>query len=45
MVLTRSAGIPPSLRRWLWFAGLYVAGVATLAIVAYGLRVLLKVFV
>ena len=37
--------VSPSLRRWLWFAGLYVAAVVTLAIVAYGLRALLKVFV
>jgi hypothetical protein len=29
-------------RRLLWFAGLYVAGVGTLGIVAYGLRLLLK---
>jgi hypothetical protein len=28
--------------QWLWFAGLYAAGVGTLAIVAYGLRALLK---
>jgi hypothetical protein len=27
---------------WLWFAALYVAGVGTLGIVAYGLRLLLK---
>jgi hypothetical protein len=33
-----------SLRRWLWFAGLYAAGVLTLAVVAYGLRALLKLF-
>jgi hypothetical protein len=45
MVLTRGAGIDGSLRRWLWFAGLYAAGVATLALVAYGLRALLKAFV
>ena len=35
----------PFLRRWLWFVGLYVSGVVTLAVVAYGLRALLKVFV
>jgi hypothetical protein len=35
---------PPWLCRWLWFAGLYAAGVGTLAVVAYGLRALLKVF-
>lgn len=28
--------------RWLWFGGLYLAGVGTLAVVAYGLRALLK---
>ena len=33
-----------SLRRWLWFGGLYAAGVLTLAVVAYGLRALLKLF-
>jgi hypothetical protein len=32
------------LHPWLWFAGLYIAGVVTLAVVAYGLRALLKVF-
>jgi hypothetical protein len=31
------------LHRWLWFTALYVAGVGTLAVVAYGLRALLKV--
>ena len=31
------------LHRWLWFAALYAAGVGTLAVVAYGLRALLKV--
>jgi hypothetical protein len=30
------------LHRGLWFAALYAAGVATLAVVAYGLRALLK---
>jgi hypothetical protein len=44
MVLTRGAGMNHSLRRWLWFAGLYAAGVLTLAVVAYGLRALLKLF-
>jgi hypothetical protein len=43
MVLMRS-GVSPSLRRWLWFAGLYAAGVIAVAVVAYGLRVLLKAF-
>jgi hypothetical protein len=41
MGLVRSPGC---LNRWLWFAALYVAGVGTLAVVAYGLRALLKVF-
>jgi hypothetical protein len=36
------ATVPDRLRRWLWFAGLYAAGVGTLAVVAYGLRMLLK---
>jgi hypothetical protein len=45
MVLTRSVAVSPRLKKWLWFAGLYAAGVATLAIVAYGLRALLKLFV
>jgi hypothetical protein len=35
--------LPGALHRWLWFAALYVAGVGTLAVVAYGLRALLKV--
>jgi hypothetical protein len=39
MGLARS---PSSLHRWLWFAALYAAGVGTLAVVAYGLRMLLK---
>lgn len=37
--------VSPSLRRGLWFAGLYAAGVGTLAVVAFGLRALLKLFV
>jgi hypothetical protein len=45
MVLMEGARVPLWLRRWLWFVGLYTAGVATLAMVAYGLRALLKVFV
>jgi hypothetical protein len=47
MVLITKGGdiINHSLRRWLWFVGLYAAGVATLATVAYGLRALLKLFV
>ncbi len=33
--------LPPLARKLLWFVGLYVAGVAVVAIVAYGLRALL----
>jgi hypothetical protein len=32
----------PRWHQWLWFAALYAAGVGTLALVAYGLRALLK---
>jgi hypothetical protein len=39
----RPVGSPRWLRRWLWFAALYATGVGTLAVVAYGLRALLKV--
>ena len=35
---------PQRQRRWLWFAALYLASVVTLAIVAYGLRALIKAF-
>jgi hypothetical protein len=45
MVLMEGLRVPPSLRRWLWFVGLYAAGVIAVAVVAYGLRALLKVFV
>jgi hypothetical protein len=34
---------PRGVRRWLWFAAFYAAGVGALAVVAYGLRALLKV--
>jgi hypothetical protein len=37
--------VAPWVRRWLWFAGLYVAAVVVLAVVAYGLRALLKTIV
>ncbi len=37
--------VSPQLRRWLWFVALYLAGVGTLAVVAFGLRALLKLFV
>jgi hypothetical protein len=42
MVLMRLVRSPGWRHRWLWFAGLYAAGVVTLAVVAYGLRALLK---
>jgi hypothetical protein len=45
MVLMMNATVSPRLRQFLWFAGLYAAGVVTLAIVAFGLRALLKMFV
>ena len=35
--------IPHTLREWFWFSGLYLAGVGTLAGVAYGLRAILMV--
>jgi hypothetical protein len=44
MVLMPDARVSPSLRSWLWFAALYAAGVVTVAVIAYGLRALLKVF-
>ncbi len=31
----------PALRRWLWFVGLWAAGVMTVAVVAYALRLVL----
>jgi hypothetical protein len=43
MVLMEGERVPLWLRRLLWFVGLYAAGVGTLAVVAYGLRTLLKV--
>jgi hypothetical protein len=45
MVLMEGVKVPQRLRQWLWFAGLYAASICTLAIVAYGLRALLKLFV
>jgi hypothetical protein len=44
MVLMDLTRFPGALHRWLWFAGLYAAGVGTLAAVAYGLRALLAMF-
>jgi hypothetical protein len=43
MVLMGLVSFPRWLHRWIWFAALYAAGVGTLAVVAYGLRALLKV--
>jgi hypothetical protein len=43
MVVMELVSCHRSLHRWLWFAVLYAAGVGTLAIVAYGLRALLKI--
>jgi Protein of unknown function (DUF2474) len=45
MVLMEGVKVAPWVRRWLWFAALYAASVSTLAIVAYGLHALLKLFV
>jgi hypothetical protein len=45
MVLMEVVRVSPRLRRWLWFVALYLAGVGTLAVVAFGLRALLKLFV
>jgi hypothetical protein len=42
MVLMGLVSAPGRLHRWLWFAGLYAAGVLTIAGVAYGLRAMLK---
>ena len=41
----RGLTLTTSLRRWFWFVGLYAAAAGTVALVAYGLRALLKVFV
>lgn len=32
----------PSARQWLWFAGLWLAGVSATALVGYGLRLWLR---
>ena len=37
--------VSPSLRKWLWFATLYVAAIVVVAVAAYGLRALLKLLV
>lgn len=45
MPVTIKAGTKPGQRAWmsrlLWFVGLYVAGVAVVGVVAYGLKALL----
>ncbi len=33
---------PPMIQRLLWFVGLWAAGVLTLAVVAFGLRLLFR---
>lgn len=43
--MVESVKVSPQLRSWLWFAALYLGGVGTLAAVAYGLRVLLKLII
>jgi hypothetical protein len=45
MVLMEAVRVSPSARRWLWFAALYVAAIVVAAVVAYGLRALLKLVV
>jgi hypothetical protein len=45
MVLMLAVRVPPSMRQWLWFAALYLAAVGIVAVVAYGLRALLKLLV
>ncbi len=31
----------PNLRKWLWFIGLWLASVAALGVVAYGIKLML----
>jgi len=33
--------MPPLLRKWLWFIGLWLASVAALGVVAYGIRLMI----
>jgi len=33
--------MPPTLRKWLWFIGLWLASVAALGVVAYGIKLML----
>jgi hypothetical protein len=42
MVLMGLVSVPGRLHRWLWFAGLYAAGVLTMTGVAYAIRAMLK---
>jgi hypothetical protein len=44
MVLMALLSVPGWLHRWIWFAALYAAGVGSVAVVAYGLRALLKIW-
>ncbi|MDF3074536.1 MAG: hypothetical protein K0S54_2203 [Alphaproteobacteria bacterium] len=30
--------MPPALKRWAWFVGLWAAGVAVIGVVAYAIR-------
>jgi hypothetical protein len=34
--------VRPRWRRWAWFAGLYLAGLAGIAAISYGLRLLIR---
>jgi hypothetical protein len=45
MVLMAAVKVPASMHQWLWFATLYLAAVGIVAVVAYGLRALLKLLV
>lgn len=38
----RFAKLSPRAQQWLWFIGLYLAGLVSLAVFAYGLRWLIK---
>lgn len=40
----RDLRLPDGAHRWLWFVALYVAAVAVVGAVAYGLRAMLNVF-
>jgi hypothetical protein len=45
MVLMEAVKVSTATRKWLWFAALYVAAIVVVAVVAYGLRALLKLVV